>query len=275
MRVKKKREVNIFSASVVDLFASGLGVFLIVSIIALVNQRKEIGKSELASVYDHSNLKSKIDKLEQQLFAMKVKGGKKIERETQVEEVTNLKLDFAVEKSKFKRKNAMLQEQLTQTKVELEKANKVISELKFREQYTKSANLKKGMNFAQFNVGSKIRLMNVHFYPGTSHPIEPYASREISEFATFMQTYPKMIIEVSGHIFETKKAIEEGMADDEYNLSGARAKKVCEILMKFGISAERLKCLGYGASRSIYLTDDQYSLEAQKNRRVEIEILSK
>ena len=32
MRVKKNREVNIFSASVVDLFASGLGVFLIVSI---------------------------------------------------------------------------------------------------------------------------------------------------------------------------------------------------------------------------------------------------
>ena len=46
MRAKKSRETNIFSASVVDLFASGLGVFLIVSIIALVNQKKNESKLE-------------------------------------------------------------------------------------------------------------------------------------------------------------------------------------------------------------------------------------
>ena len=45
MRAKKSREVNIFSASVVDLFASGLGVFLIVSILALVNQKKETSRA--------------------------------------------------------------------------------------------------------------------------------------------------------------------------------------------------------------------------------------
>ncbi|MBT4793507.1 MAG: hypothetical protein HON90_18185, partial [Halobacteriovoraceae bacterium] len=54
MRSKKNREVNIFSASVVDLFASGLGVFLIVSIIALVNQKKESSKSSKGEVTNAS-----------------------------------------------------------------------------------------------------------------------------------------------------------------------------------------------------------------------------
>ncbi len=86
---------------------------------------------------------------------------------------------------------------------------------------------------------------------------------------------PNVYVEVSGHIFETKKAIEAGEADDDYNLSGARARAVCNILTKFGVSRKRLTCVGYGAQRYLHLTNDQYSVEAQLNRRVEIEILSK
>ena len=52
MRNRKSKEVNIFSASVVDLFASGLGVFLIVSIIALANQKKEVNNQAFSTATD-------------------------------------------------------------------------------------------------------------------------------------------------------------------------------------------------------------------------------
>ena len=65
---KKTREVNIFSASVVDLFASGLGVFLIVSIIALKNQGKKV--KEIQPIIEVNKDVREIEKLKEELNQM-------------------------------------------------------------------------------------------------------------------------------------------------------------------------------------------------------------
>lgn len=290
MRAKKNREVNIFSASVVDLFASGLGVFLIVSIIALVNQKKENEKVKSEQLEQNFSeeinaelieLKSKISKLEEENFKLRVSKLKetKEQKQSSSRKIYQLEIQLEEMKSRFKEQSAKLENQVTKLEDELISKNKTISQLEKSSQeiVQSAAKGKEGVstNFNQYEVGSKIRLENVQFFPGTDRTIEPYASREIKEFAEYLKKNPKVMVEVSGHIFETKKAIESGKADDVYNLSGKRAKKVCLILEEFGVNPKQLSCVGYGATRYIYLTDDQYSKEAQLNRRVEIEILSK
>ena len=281
MRTKKNREVNIFSASVVDLFASGLGVFLIVSIIALVNQKKESEKQKVDKPFDKvgevsedktKKLMLKVEELEKEIFNLKVKRLEEGSGQDSTKQIEEIKSNFESEKMDLLKLVENLEKKNKKSLAELTKTQDIVSELK--------DDVKKGEEgvsnkFSDFEIGTKIRLENVQFYPGTDRPIEPYASKEIQDFAHFMNANPRVIVEVSGHIFETKKAILSGRADDKYNLSGARARKVCEILGNSGVSDKRLNCIGYGAERYIHLTDDQYSLEAQKNRRVEIEILSK
>ena len=60
-------------------------------------------------------------------------------------------------------------------------------------------------NFDNFQIGSRFKLQNVHFYPGTEKAIEPYSSREVEDLALFLKKNPAVSIEISGHIYETKK----------------------------------------------------------------------
>ncbi len=292
MRPKKNREVNIFSASVVDLFASGLGVFLIVSIIALVNQKKENeklgkgGESEEALIIlkeKISDLENELEKKENENFILQAK--QQVEKDSKEKaklfkddqliskmEVESLKLSFSKQELKLKQKIAELSEQVSNKNEIIKEKNAEIKKITLINQTQGDDS---GQVFQNFDVGEKITLDDVRFYPGTDRPIEPYASKEIIRFANFLKSNPNVTVEVSGHIFETKKAIETNKADDVYNLSGRRARAVCQKLMEFGVSDKRLNCIGYGANRPIHLTNDQYSEKAQKNRRVEIEILSK
>jgi outer membrane protein OmpA-like peptidoglycan-associated protein len=288
MRAKKNREVNIFSASVVDLFASGLGVFLIVSIIALVNQKKENNKAKEGNqnnpamaqmVGEIDSLSAKIEKLTDENFKLKMKylENAKVEDKSKKEQSQNveiavLKSDLIRAKEDHNKKIQAMQMQVSESKKMIDELNKAVSTER------RSAALGKkgvGTNFKEFEVGSKILLQDVHFYPGTDRAIEPYASRELTAFALFMGKNPNVTVEISGHIFETQKAIESGKAEDEYNLSGRRARNVCNILVREGVNQKRLRCVGYGASRPIEMTNDQYSETAQRNRRVEVEILTK
>lgn len=311
MRAKKSREVNIFSASVVDLFASGLGVFLIVSILALVNQKKEtsraleggkvgtviktpsqekaVGVEQNFAKDDSplvSNLQKVIEKLEVKLDkknkeATELKKALILEKSEKKEEAKSKEQNYelVLTKSKNRELKRKLEElEKSQAKNEKEFEKKIVQLQQALANQAKAAKSgEKGVaeNFADFQIGSRIKLQNVHFYPGTEKAIEPYSSREVSDLANFLRSNPIVTIEISGHIYETKKAIESGKADDEYNLSGRRANYVCDKLEEFGISRKRLRCVGYGATRPLYLTDDQYSEEAQLNRRVEVEILTK
>jgi outer membrane protein OmpA-like peptidoglycan-associated protein len=292
LRRKKVREVNIFSASVVDLFASGLGVFLIVSIIALVNQKKEsakLGQGGDSSVVIEplekkiSELEIEIEKVKDRNFILNAKA-KNAMKETAVSNLKDQEMFNSKQKVDSKlvgqikeNENIKLENQklLEQIKSKVEEVKDLKKEIQRISLINSSQGKDAGQIFSQYQVGDKVTLDDVRFYPGTDRPIEPYASREISRFAYYLNDNPNITVEVSGHIFETKKAINENKADDVYNLSGRRAKAVCFKLVEFGVSDKRLSCIGYGANRPVFLTNDQYSEKAQKNRRVEIEFLTK
>lgn len=299
MRPKRNREVNIFSASVVDLFASGLGVFLIVAILALVNQKKEAskaleekvlgeyisteeqGKSESVAELEEQmdNLQAQLKEKKTEIYMLKkellqikeAKGGDQQDLGIKAI-IASTKREYDAQIEYLQEKNFELQKKRIQQE---KKISDLQRSLKTKTQFSKMGNEGVGINFNEFEIGTKIKLEHVHFYPGTENAIEPYASKEVGDLANFLASHERVTVEVSGHIFERMDSIEAGKAEDQYNLSGRRAEYVCNKLVEFGISRKRLKCLGYGATRSIYMTNDQYSKEAQMNRRVEIEILSK
>ena len=281
MRGKKNREVNIFSASVVDLFASGLGVFLIVSIIALVNQKKndsitEKQKTEASSevIVEKSNqseeklLLSVINQLKKENKELKaLRGSEKNETQTldNQEQVMIRRVNdtLRLKASKLEAKIIELQSLNTDLSRRLKKVEKDARE-----------DQEKRDEF-EFKLGSKIQLSNVQFYAGTAKPIQPYAMAEIRKLAQNLKKKPNVKIEVSGHIFLTEKEIKTGEDLDKSNLSGRRAQLVCNELVTLGVRRSRLRCVGYGGRRYLYLTNDQYSEKAQLNRRVEIEVLEK
>lgn len=295
MRARRNKEVNIYSASVVDLFASGLGVFLIVAIIALVNQKKQDAREVVPGTAENNKvieaLESKITKLNEEVkevkrAAMNEKFNSTISAENKLKE--DMELNIQIEKSELEAKYSKiiftqkkdireLKEKMQQMKMKEESYMGSFEALKKQYQNTTSGPSKlktPDYNF-KFELGAKVQLRNVQFYAGTDKPIEPYASNEISALATKLLEQPNIKIEVSGHIFLTKNEIKKGQRSDDSNLSGKRANTVCNKLINLGIIPKRLRCVGYGGTRYLYLTNDQYSKEAQLNRRVEIEVIEK
>lgn len=275
MRTKKNREVNIFSASVVDLFASGLGVFLIVAILALVNQKKS--DSSTPNTLATSEAKDNPSKLEEEVANLKaqISSLKKKELDTKMELVAK----FASESERVESKtianknlieiNKELKQDLQTKSSQVEKLKKELAELKIaRVESDPSSTLD-----MKLELGTKIQLPNVQFYAGTDKPIQPYALLEIKALAKTLVKHPNISVEVSGHIFLTEKEIKTREVFDKSNLSGRRAQLVCDELVRLGVSRKRLRCVGYGGSRYLYLTNDQYSEEAQLNRRVEVEVI--
>lgn len=272
MRSKKNREVNLFSASVVDLFASGLGVFLIVAIIALVNQKKENTKaSESVPGVDISKLEKQNAELQTQLSLLQKQG-------------VNSKMDmvakFATENEKIRKKtianenliemNKEMAQKITNLQNINKRLDKEVKELKLSGNSEGLPNL----IASSLQIGTKIKLPNVQFYAGTDKPIQPYALLEIKNLAKRLSENPSVKVEVSGHIFLSEKEIKLKESFDQSNLSGRRAQLVCDELVRLGVARNRLKCVGYGGQRYLYLTNDQYSEEAQLNRRVEVEVIS-
>ena len=258
MRSRKSKEVNIFSASVVDLFASGLGVFLIVSIIALSKQNKSNSQSE-------EKVLNAVKKINAQ-YASKFK----TEEEALEDIVKKIKKLNTTKPNKFAEEleREKLNTEIRKLKFELEKTQKVLSEVQ--------TTLKEVDEKGRFELvkGKKSKLENVHFYPGSYRMIEPYASREIQKVAWRLKSRPQVKVEVSGHIYQSKSQIKRGRDTDYGKVSVKRAKAVCSKLIEFGVNKNQLTCKGYGAKRYLYLTNDSYSKEAQLNRRVEIEVLS-
>lgn len=274
MRARKNKEVNIFSASVVDLFASGLGVFLIVAIIALANQKKEISAKTASDPSEKNNnlkleikiadLKSEISLLKKKEVNSKMEMVARFANESERVEVKTLANENLIEINKE------LKRDLAETRKSLAKAQKEIGELKI----SSVAGSMSGQLDLKLELGSKIQLPNVQFYAGTDKPIQPYALLEIKGLSSKLLENPNIKVEVSGHIFLTKKEIESRKVFDKSNLSGRRAQLVCDELVRLGVSRKRLRCLGYGGKRYLYLTNDQYSEEAQLNRRVEVEVIA-
>jgi outer membrane protein OmpA-like peptidoglycan-associated protein len=114
--------------------------------------------------------------------------------------------------------------------------------------------------------GTLIRLNDVNFYVNT-FAIMPTSKRAIDELILVMNEFPKLKIEIQGHICCVNK--------DAKNLSLERARQVKRILMSEGISERRVQVKGFGVSKPKFPIPEKSEFEAAKNRRVEIMILDK
>lgn len=114
--------------------------------------------------------------------------------------------------------------------------------------------------------GTLIRLSDINFYVNT-FAVMPTSKRAIDELIAVMNKYPKLKIEIQGHICCVGK--------DVKNLSTDRARQVKRILVSEGISEKRIKVIGFGVSKPKFPIPEKSEEEAARNRRVEIMILEK
>jgi outer membrane protein OmpA-like peptidoglycan-associated protein len=114
--------------------------------------------------------------------------------------------------------------------------------------------------------GTLIRLNDVNFYVNT-FAILPSSKRAIDELILAMDVFPKLKIEIQGHIC--------CMPKDARNLSLERARQVKRILVSEGIREKRIEVKGFGVSKPKFPIPEKSEQEAAKNRRVEIMILEK
>ena len=130
--------------------------------------------------------------------------------------------------------------------------------------FPENANLEEKIQLSQ--KGTLIRLNDIYFYIN-SFAIMPTSKRGIDELIYVLNIYPKLKIEIQGHICCVDK--------DKKNLSEERAKQVRRILVSEGISEKRIKVKGFGVSKPKFAIPEKSEYEASQNRRVEIMILEK
>jgi len=114
--------------------------------------------------------------------------------------------------------------------------------------------------------GTLIRLEDINFHINTFAVI-PSSKRAIDELIYVLNKYPKLKIEIQGHICCVNK--------DARNLSLERARQVKRILISEGIADKRVKVKGFGVSKPKFAIPEKSEFEAARNRRVEIMILDK
>ncbi|MDP4263844.1 MAG: OmpA family protein [Bacteroidota bacterium] len=135
--------------------------------------------------------------------------------------------------------------------------------------------LKEKIGDSTTKAGSNIALKNINFVGGM-HQFLPEAYPVLQELLETMRLYPRLVIEIQGHIC-CLQYDNDGLDAEtrNYNLSEERAKAVYEYLVKKGIDAKRLSFRGYGHSTPIYPYPEKTEEERIANRRVEIKIISK
>lgn len=135
--------------------------------------------------------------------------------------------------------------------------------------------LKKRIADSTVTVGSNIILHNIHF-EGGRHYFLPQSDRPLKELLDAMQSFPKLIISIEGHICCQPGDIDGlDLGTGLYNLSEARAKAVMDFLTANGIDRSRLSYKGFGHSRPIHPYPENNDTERMENRRVEIRIIQK
>ncbi|MDZ4708991.1 MAG: OmpA family protein [Saprospiraceae bacterium] len=111
-----------------------------------------------------------------------------------------------------------------------------------------------------------LNLEYIQFEAG-SDKLTPDSKYELDNLIELLVNNSSMTVELSGHTDNT------GDPATNLELSSKRAQAVNEYLVSRGISAARLKPIGYGQTRPIETNDTEAG--RQKNRRTELRILSK
>ena len=126
----------------------------------------------------------------------------------------------------------------------------------------------------KLDVGGSIRLKNLYFEPGR-HKIRDESYPELLRLLKTMIRYPKLVIEIQGHVC-CSAPHEDGFDWDTEtnNLSENRAIAIADFLIQGGISPKRLRTKGFGGSKKMFEDEREEQFRAQ-NRRVECQIISK
>jgi len=123
--------------------------------------------------------------------------------------------------------------------------------------------------------GTRLILRNINFIGGM-HQFLPEAYQPLQELLDAMKTFPKLIIEVHGHIC-CNTSTDDGYDTEtgRLDLSFQRAKAVKKYLVDNGIDSSRISCRGIGHFNPIYPFPEKNEYERQENRRVEIQVIRK
>ncbi len=111
--------------------------------------------------------------------------------------------------------------------------------------------------------GASVVLNNL-FFDVDKYELKPKSITELDKVVKFLNDNPTLSVEISGHTDNT------GDAAYNKNLSLKRAQAVAEYLQLKGIASNRLKQMGYGATRSLAPNDTEEN--RQKNRRIEFRV---
>jgi outer membrane protein OmpA-like peptidoglycan-associated protein len=145
--------------------------------------------------------------------------------------------------------------------------------------YSENIEIPKKSNFYEIHraialdptlVGSKIALNNI-FFDYDKASLRNVSNVELKNLVRLMKSHPSMKVEISGHT--------DNKGDDSYNqkLSEERAQAVVNRLVESGISADRLKAIGYGKTMPAAKNEKANGTDnpegRQLNRRVELKII--
>jgi len=121
--------------------------------------------------------------------------------------------------------------------------------------------------------GAAIILQNMNFHGG-AHVLLPASYPVLKELIAVLNAYPKINIEIQGHVCCTK--LPDALDNDlgTYDLSVQRAKAIYQYLVTNGIDGSRLAYKGFGSSQRLF-PEELNEYEQAMNRRVEIKITAK
>jgi OmpA-OmpF porin, OOP family len=118
-------------------------------------------------------------------------------------------------------------------------------------------------NLQPVEVGTTVNLKNVLFERGTANLL-PESNDELDLVVSFLQTNPKVVIDLSGHTDN------RGVHSHNVRLSQQRVNKVKDYLVSKGIAGKRIVGKGYGGTKPIASNETEES--RMLNRRVEFTI---
>lgn len=122
--------------------------------------------------------------------------------------------------------------------------------------------------------GAKYPLGNINFY-GDLVEFLPESYPSVEALTHLMKKNKKMTIQIEGHVNAAGLSNTEMTVSSKYfqELSEGRAITLRNCLMNAGISGDRMKTIGYGATRMLF-SHAVSEYEQKANRRVEVKVIS-